>query len=99
MVLMVIAPTFTWEHHLVFVFVSIAVLLTDEIERAHEGWFALALLTVAWLCEPFFALRLPPWPWLAPLTRFAGMPKLLPLLLLFALLLRSGPRRWSAADD
>jgi hypothetical protein len=93
MVLMVIAPTFTWEHHLVFVFVSIAVLLTDEIEHAHEVRFALALLTVAWLCEPFFTPTLPPWPWLAPLTRFAVVPKLPPLLLLFALLLRAGPRR------
>jgi alpha-1,2-mannosyltransferase len=90
-IIMILAPTYAWEHHLAFSLFALAVLadtsLTCGWKKATAIWILIALV-----CEPDNSFALPPWEWPPLVGDLAALPKLLPLLGVFSLLVRDGFR-------
>jgi hypothetical protein len=96
LVIMVLTPTYAWEHHLVFALFAVTVLVTSAAGR-DRGWrVATAWVVVVWLCAPHTALVLPE-ALASRLGTLALMPKLLPLLGLFVLMVADGIVRRDAS--
>lgn len=83
-ILMIVAPTFTWEHHLTFAALAIAMLLAAA--PAWRWWFfAIGAAAVAMMADRLDYYVLPPFKYPRWFLAVARSPKLLSLMALFAL--------------
>ncbi len=83
-ILMIVAPTFTWEHHLTFAVLAVAMLLATA--PARRWWFAaLGAVAVAMMADRLDYYVLPPlkYPrWFLAIARSPKLPSLMALFLL-----------------
>jgi hypothetical protein len=91
MIVMILAPTYAWEHHLLFALLAVMVLAAENLAEKRSAKTLMTWVLVAWLCEPHTAMLLPStWELPRALRGLSAMPKIVPLLGVFWLLIEDG---------